>query len=352
MQFTPDYSIANENNSIAQDDNGSGGRDYEFTDENLKKVLFTLETKRKSDEPKIDFIKDCMPGLSKIKNMVDDIIAYYNKQFAPKEIISLEEDIAINIRFFMNKKSKQNNGDANSNEIRIFIKNFPDTCVKKVNGYGSFSEIIEGIPYGKDLWFQNYLRYILAHELFHIFHNFHYEKINKRRIDKNTVSSEKEDIIGHILMEVFAEYFAVSYIKYHLNEKECPESERNRMFNNIVDVGKTRLFGIGRKQLLNDKFSADEINEDQKQLNDLREKCEYKDYLKIDVDRGICTADYYGAHVFSGASRLYYDDRQGKDMPKFVSAYEKMLKGDRDDALCDIIKLKEKYFNDILQSKR
>ena len=354
------YTIANENNSASKDYNGFCVDDYLFTSDNLKKVLSALKANRKSDEPKIAFIKDCMPDLPKIEAMMQntkpeqnteyDIVQYYTQHFAPAEIKDSSEEITINIRFFMNKgEKKRRPGDAIAKEIRIFIKGFPDTCKSMVSSLGTFSDAIEGIPYGKALWFENYLRHVLAHELFHILHMYHYNVKNeekKEKIVENSVGSSTHDSIGSILMEVFAEYFATAYMKDYLRSKYSDEEGRI-MLNQIVDFGNTRLFGIGRKKLLENQFDQTEIEEDEKQWNKYRENKSYKGLLEIDPDKRVCNADYYGAYVLSGASGLYYDGKQGNEMPYYVSAYDNMINGKRDMALADLIRWKEEYLEDL-----
>ncbi|MBQ7241850.1 MAG: hypothetical protein IJS35_03590, partial [Firmicutes bacterium] len=299
-----------------------------------------LEANRKADEPKIAFIKECMPDRSNVEGMLEDIVSWYEQHFAPLEIRSSDGEITVRIRFFINKKAKKRSGDAISDEIRIFVRNFPDVCKRMVSDFGTFSEIVEEISYGKALWFENYLRYILAHELFHILHGYHYKKQTGEQITKNTVSSTTYDTIGCILMEVFAEYFAVAYLKDYF-KKTFPE-EGTRMLNHIIEFGNTRLFGIGRKKLLEGRFDPTEIKEDEKQWKDLRENKHYAGSFEIDPERLTCGADYYGAYVLSLASGRYYDGKQGIEMPDYVSAYDHMLKGERDTALADLICLKEK----------
>lgn len=359
MKYEFEYYIANEDNGKMIDENSNvSEKDYEFNSENMNKVISLLQPTRQMNQAKIDYIKESMPRLPDIEFMLNDIVDYYESVFAPKDIQDSDDTLLTRIRFFMNAKSGTGeNGDAvfgrlrrcdkaNTGEVRIYIKGFPDRCNNSV-GYGdSFAEKLEYLDeaYGRKMWFENYLRYLLAHEMFHIFHECHYKEKNGKLFPVAT--EERSDIYERILKEVFAEYYATAYMKDHLRKTDTENGVIK--LNHIVNTGNTRWFGCGRKKLIPGMFSEEEIATDDKwwKDNSQSEPClSLAD--KNDKERP-ASADYAGGYVLSSAADRYHDGKQGKDMTDYAFAYDKMLNDKSDEALYDLIRLREKYMKDIV----
>ena len=94
-------------------------------------------------------------------------------------------------------------------------------------------------------------------------------------------------------------------------------------------------------------FSAEEIAADERLWNENKqnEPC-LKLNDKNDTESPV-GADYAGGYVLSGAAELYNAGKNGRQMSEYVSAYEKMLNGKSNEALYELILLKEKYMRDI-----
>ncbi len=360
MNYEFEYHIANENNGKMIDEvSDATCDDYEFNPKNLSKVISLLKPTTKMNQTKIDYIKDSMPQLSTIKSILDDVIKYYKTTFEPKSIEQSDDTLQTNIRFFMNKMSGAGEpGDATTRaiganastcmgEIRIYVKGFPDICKNIVNHGSSFAEVLDHLDsfYGRKAWFENYLRYILAHEMFHVLHECHYRRQNGNPFPIAT--DKRSDVKERILKEIFAEYFATAYIKHHLHETDSQNEIVG--FNHIANLGNTKWFGCGRKKLIADLFSETEIAEDSKMWSESINKTSCLGLAdKNDPDRPV-TADYAGGYVLAGAADRYYGGKQGLEMPDYVSAYDKMLEDKSDEALYELIRLREKYIEDIIR---
>lgn len=335
--------IANENNSPGTDGTKKAQKDYDYEPSVMDKVLEILVDKAKTDKSKLSIIKDNMPrDPMVIVNMMRDIMYYYEDKFATDEIKTSNDVLLTRIRFFMNAKSGTGeNGEANfgimrgsdktdTGEILVYVKGFPKDVIKCPD----FLPDEAAASGSRDaIWFENYLRYILSHEMFHVMHEYHYKKHNDKRIGT--------DQVNRILMEVFAEYFATAYMKDYFYRSD-PQNV-NIKYNRIFDYYAMKLFGCGRKKLLKKYFTEEEVSDDEiKREKNKEEQC-LKTADKNDPERPV-VADYAGGYVLSSAAGRYYNGDQGRNNSAFDTAYNDMLNDESDKALADLIRLKTELF--------
>ncbi len=344
MKYEFEYYIANENNTPGLDGTTkAGGEDYGFEPSNMERVLGILVDKAKTDKPKLNIIKDCMPrDPMAVDDIMKDIIDYYEREFEPDELKSSEDVLLTRIRFFMNAKSGTGeSGEAdlgimrgsdktNTGEICIYAKGFPKDSISCPD----FLSDTTGSFGSRDaVWFENYLRYVLSHEMFHVCHEYHYRKCRKEPIGT--------DQVKRILMEVFAEYFATAYMKDYFYRSD-PQNV-NIKYNRIFDYYAMKLFGCGRKKLLKKYFTEEEVSDDEiKREKNKEEQC-LKTADKNDPERPV-VADYAGGYVLSSAAGRYYNGDQGRNNSAFDTAYNDMLNDESDKALADLIRLKTELF--------
>lgn len=323
------FLIANENNDNSKDRDykRSAPADYEYTQESMKKVFATLNPKRKCDIAKADYQKASMPDLQALRDIVRAIEDFYNSYFAYDG--RLVEDIIngnkVKIRFFLHVGARGEYGDYdNEREIRIFCRNLPGG-VSFSEKLSTISGILKENNVDTEVWFRMSLTFSLAHELYHLFHRFDFNSIGKKIAD---------GIVNDILKEVFAESFACAFLSDYLH-RNYPGVE-NVIRNNIVhyDGGSMVLFGVGRKGLLKEFYSKEEIDKDN---NDYRTKLSNHTALKRDPgNRGLSTADYAGGFKLKGA---FTDGNKGVTSPDYKKAYDNMLNGNSAQALYDLIEL-------------
>ena len=345
MRYEFEYYIANENNTPGLDGTTKAvGEDYGFEPSNMEKVLEILVDKAKTDKSKLSIIRENMPRDPKaVDDIMRDIIEYYEREFAPDDIKSSKDVLLTRIRFFMNAKSGTGeSGEANfgimrgsdktnTGEICIYVKGFPKDSISCPD----YLSDTTGSSGSKDaVWFENYLRYVLAHEMFHVWHEYHYSKSMKEPIGT--------DHVKRILMEIFAEYFATAYMRDYFHRSD-PQNE-NLKYNRIFDYYAMNLFGYGRKKLLKKYFTKEEIAEDEIKWSQNKEKPCLKTADKSDPERPV-SADYAGGYVLSCAARVYYNGEQGRKNSAFDTAYNDMLNDESNKALSDLIRLNDQLQN-------
>ena len=329
MSYEYVFLIANENNDNSKDRDymRRAQADYDYTQKSMEKVFATLNPKRKCDIAKADYQKASMPDLQALRDIVRAIEDFYNSYFAydgrlVEDIINGEK---VKIRFFLHVGAKGENGDYdNDREIRIFCRNLP--------GVASFSDklsMISGILKQNnvdiEVWFRMSLAFTLAHELYHLFHRFDFDSIGKKIAD---------GIVNDILKEVFAESFACAFLSDYLHRNY--QGVENVIRNNIVHYNgeSIGLFGVGRKGLLKEFYSKEEIDKDN---NDYRTKLSINTDLKRNPGNGgLSTADYAGGFKLRNA---FTDGNKGVTSPDYKKAYDNMLNDNSAQALYDLIEL-------------
>lgn len=336
--------IADIENSIGKDNSYSVYiPDHDYTNNNLEMVFSNIELTRENDIDKLEYMKQSMPDSTEIKNIIEDIVEYYKQQF---NFDDRDVDLDITIRFFLHVSFLGVNGDAEGNEVRISCKNIVEIINRGLAGK-SFNEKIENMMFNPKEYFRLQLRHLLAHELFHVFHRSHY-------ISANNVKNWPDKEIDNILKEVFADYFAHSYLKQYIertttNTESFTKDEMiNIKWNSVVNVVKeAKLFGVGRKKLLADKYSQSEINSDNETydayLND-KEKSSY-----IIIKDGTSLADYAGGYILWMMGNKKHAGKQGKDMKDYERFYHDMLKGNSEEVLYDLIRYTEEWNRSLLK---
>ncbi len=322
-----EYSIAKVNNSAAL--SGDMEYDYPFTNEYksiVDEVLSNMKQPSAKTKRNVEFIRDCMPSLDEIKIIVADIIEYYENFFSLNTSNSKPKP---KIRFFLHTKPKSMGyGDADLSSIRIFLLAFPDALRSKRYSPDDKNDLKGIYNVDEKEWFENYLRHALAHALFHVFHRNHY--------------AIPDQVPNNVLMEVFAEYFATSYICYYISshyQSEEYNRKRNSIFDFIDFSSEIKYFGIGRKQYLGKFCNPDEIAADKDKYNALLSNGEKS--IEITQNSSVSSADYAGGYFLYRAAEVKNKGLVGTKHPDYVNAYNNMKVGKGDEALYDLIKLKE-----------
>lgn len=324
MRINVNYEIADSARTAAKDYSGFyAGRSYNdlpYTNENLQKVFLELKSGKHPSE--YAYMESGTPDENEIKNIVQDIVDYYNRNFAYSQSENVYD---VKLRFYFHVGSRDSKGDIVDNTIRIFCKQLVFSAEAK--------RIIKNISlYPAEEFFTNALRILLAHELFHFFHDVEYKEKHKCTIPTVTTTKSNENLINGILMESFAEYFAMCYMRDYL------PADDNVRYNNITngDVELGRLFGIGRKALLGNCYSTEEIQQD----SELFEKLKEAKRFDADVSLyGIIGADYGGGYVLK--SKGNSKNIQGKALKEYSEVFEDMLNNNKEEALKKMLKYKD-----------
>lgn len=320
-------------------------QEYDYTDEKLREIFAKIHTEKKNDFAKLEYLKAGMPNEEEVKMIVQDIIAYYSNNFEIDEM-----EIPLTVSFYVHKSFKEIVAYAIGNTVRISVKeliNEINRCLpgrdfdKKVEDYINLCHL------DWRTWFQNKIRVILAHEMYHIFHAHHYMKVNQVNCWSNG------SMVSDILKEVFAEYFAYSYFRQYLERTVTEEGQlsRENRINTYWNVTirrdmikEMRLFGIGRKILLRDRYSEEEVNHDTEEYTALKENPATGEFIARNMD-GLSIADYAGGYLLWYVTKIN-NEAQGKDAKLYKFSYTNMIEGKEEDALHELIdcaeKLKEK----------
>ena len=292
----------NFNISIADEKSSNCLQDHQYNETNIVNVFRRIPSSKLYDLiPKTE-----MP----IQAMANDIAKYYDDCFAPQGKFAPDN---IKLRFVLHKKNGVGEyADAGENEIRLFMQSFPiDECASATD---------------LDIW----MRFVLAHEFFHIVHRAHYNSEGT-----GTWGDVLEDDIGTILAEVFAEYFANACMESYFEN----DDNGKKRFHGLVDTSKGAiLFGCGRKELL-DRRRVDLEGMEVREPPNIG--CRDTQALIKENRKKLSTADYHGGRVVYLAANQTNGGKQGRSFGAYCSAYEKMLRGDYASALLDLIKLKK-----------
>ena len=346
IKYDVEFKIADAESTIAGEDRHIDFSiwDKEYSKEAVDEVCGKSDYKRKSDIEKLEYMQSSMPiTVADITAITDDIINYYLTYF---ELNPDDDEVYIKVRFFMNGRTRKECGDAWENEIRISCMNLADNVARQFMYGKSLEDKLrrsallceysddESFEAHKADYFLLQLRYILAHEMYHVFHSKHYNHVN----GKGAWTCIKE--IDYILVESLADYFAYSYMRYYLeNQYSGQENQINVRWNSVTSGG-MKFFGIGRKKLISSKYSNEELERDNETWVRLREKEESRDYLELD-DRNVCLADYAGGYVLWFNSYKNCKSVQGKALDEYVRIYNAMLEKKSEKALYELISMRE-----------
>ncbi len=331
------YYIANESSSASGD--------YPCNYDKIQYIFDQMESSRQAEKMIKDVLRDGMEsiikptGIQELECLVNDIVTYYEKHFM---MSSSEAGKEVKIELFLKMKPHKYADSipiSDPAEVRIFCRKIPGAMAKRSwETQGNIGEKIEkgAKKYGgKEIWFQDTLRYFLAHELFHVFHYDHYaneihSKAAKERFYGYEMCAES------ILKEVFAEYFAVVYMRQYLDLHHRPDKWIFLLTN---DGKANRCFGIGRKKLAGNYFGPSEIEADRQRFSDLKENDDIKMQANND---GLSDADYAGGYMLW----VWGDKKgvQGKQLKAYYDAYNMLMSDRAEDALRDLILLKEQMW--------
>lgn len=297
-------------------------------------VTVELERRSKYSKDKQNIVKLCAPSEIELMDMVEDIIEYYKENF--KLGNSSEETAEINIeinghtykrdeyascrgglvmvyyvdiinillehcKWMLNKYEKKNPSDkAKFTKEQILVKLF----------YESTKE-----HYFKSL-FLNQLRYFLAHEIFHALHDYEF-KVEKRKFD---IGNNSENI----MCEVFAEFFAMSYINDFCNKTQCDYKDwlYVRDWHDENGTGYSVLY---KEEEKNDGVIPEAI----KSIAGL--------FARNNVNTLLNSDDYYGGCTMVALAIKDKASRFGKDFGLYRVLYDDVLKGRSDEALEKLI---------------
>lgn len=335
MNYNIVYKIANIKSSLGKEKNLQPYSDLEFTDENLGKIFeeYSKGVNRQS-QAKFEYLRDSMPRLNEMKRIVEDILEFYEKNF---KVYTSEQKDPIELRFFVHVKFMNEDGDACKTSIRIGCKNFAECG--NINKGVKF--VIDEMPYEEKEcflkeYFLNRLRITLAHELYHSLH-----MIDCSAIKKEFGSSDCEKILN----EIFANYFAYVYFDDFLKGTEGEAGKYYNLKRNAVInwYEAARYFGVGRKGLFPEAYSAAEIEQDGQELQRLmadKNLCKIVDHR----DYPVSEAEYSAAYVLAFYGKKRENSKIGKGMKLYSELYQQYLAGNAKDALLKLITIKEEVY--------
>lgn len=291
----------------------------------------TVESERRShySEDKQNIVKLCAPSEIELRDMVEDIIEYYKENF---KLGDISEEIAeINIEV-NGHTYKRDEAASWSGPVKVYYMDIINTllehCKWMLNKYeeknpsdkGKFTReyilvklFYEYIneSYFKSL-FLNQLRYFLAHEIFHALHNYEF-KVEKRKFN---IGNNSENI----MCEVFAEFFAISYINDFCNKTQCDYKGWLYVRDN----------GAGYSVL----YEEEEKNEGviPEAIKKIAES-----FIRNNVNDPLDTSDYYGGSTMVALAIKDKAKRFGKDFALYQVLYDDVLEGRSDVALKKLI---------------
>ena len=349
MRYEVEFRIVDADSTIAKEEAEQNYdlsiRDKAYGREAVDEICAAGNYKRKSDIDQQKYIQTSLPETaSGMTAITDDIINYYLTNF---ELNTDKEEVHIRVRFFLNGRNKGECGDAVGNDIRISCMNLTDNIARQLSFGKGFEEKLRFSPLllehrdddtyvetHKAEYFLLQLRFVLAHEMYHVFHANHYCSVN----GKNAWMETKE--LDNIIMESLADYFAYSYMRYYL-EKQYPgqENQINMRWNSIAAEGSKgmKFFGVGRKALISDRYSREELDKDKTEYAQMLQKDDGKYYLEACDARNIVLADYAGGYVLWSYGYNNCKGVQGKALDEYVNIYNAMLEKDAEQALYQML---------------
>jgi len=340
MNYHFKISIADEKNSRNKD---VPETDLEsFTYEDVTKILDALKP-----NPVTKFLGDSVknliaPGKEKeiIDGMISDIYGYYLDEFSLDET---EKERTIDVRLFLNQKTGGELGDAEKEYVRIFLKAIADELRKKYDNI-RFQDALSAVETVYDQgteWFADYFRYVLAHELFHVFHKNHYFNVKGNNICYGIKKQGVNPVTGLdiilpdancVLLEVFAEYFACAYMHRYLDLQE--DSRTDRKWNTLRANPGMKYFGFLQEKIIKDY--NDGIIPESLAVN---VPGYWKEKGKPDPENNeLSLLDYAGGCLMFEKAREY--GKQGRLYPLYKEVYGMVIDGNSEEALYKVITLR------------
>ena len=291
-------------------------KQFDYCQASFNKVLDWAEVEKLKDKEdkdtsnpnlytkaKFELLRACAPDEVQMKEMLDDIVQYYEKYFAMEESVEDEKEIEICIN--CHKYAKYEYGSSAGSTVDIWYFSVLNALFAQANIYGqkyNLHQIVSNVwkDSTKDI-FCNQWRYVMAHELFHVFCS----KVKDHSIQRG------------VLEEIAAEYFALSYI----ND-----------FCNAVGQNKSHL-------VLRGTFSE----ENKKSGDVLGLKKSIKEFVREEAESGVCVEDYFGGALLLALG--IKNGTMGKDNPYFKKIYDAMHNNESKTALIELIELKKDFLN-------
>lgn len=295
----------------------------------------TVKSERQSkySEDKLNIVKMCAPSEIELRDMVEDIIEYYKENFKLGDIS--EETAEINIEV-NGHTYKRDEAASWSGIVKVYYMDIINTLLEhckwmldkyEKDNLGDKKEFTREYilvklfyeytneSYFKSL-FLNQLRYFLAHEIFHALHNYEF-KVEKTEFDAGNNSE-------NIMCEVFAEFFAMSYINDFCNKTQCDYKDwlyvRDWQFGNVTDDST-----LYKEEEKNDGVIPEAI----KNIAGL--------FTRNNVNTLLNSDDYYGGCTMVALAIKNKAKRFGKDFALYKELYNDVLKGRSDEALKKLI---------------
>lgn len=289
---------------------------FDYCQSSFNKVLDWAEAEKLKDnqdietsnpyvytKSKFDLLRACAPDEVQMKEMMDDIVQYYQKYFAMED--SAEDEKEIEICINCHKYAKYEYGSSAGSTIDIWYFSIINALFAQANIYGqkyNLHQIVSNIwkDSTKDIFYDQW-RYVMAHELFHVF----------------SAKVKDHSIQCGVLEEIAAEYFALSYI----ND-----------FCNAVGHKKSHL-------VLRGIYSE----ENKKSGEVLGLKKSIKDFVREEAESGVCVEDYFGGVLL--LAHGIKNGTMGKDNPYLKKIYDAMQKNESKNALIELIELKKDFLD-------
>ena len=347
MDHTFRISIADE--KVKRDKDDPDLDNYDFTYEDVTRILDHAKNNPATDYWRAS-VRALLPeGKEKqiVEGMLSDIYRYYREVFSLDET---SENHKICVRLFLNQKTGGEFGDAEKEEVRLFLERISGELGKKFgNGDLSVARLAVKPPYDNETdWFLDFFRYVLAHELFHAFHKDHYFNVNNSKmiygIRKQGVDPETgADILlpdpNCVLLEVFAEYFACAYMHGYLDSVDPGKTETKW---NILRANAGKIyFGFLQEEIIK-KFNDGRIPDDLA----VSVPAYWTEKGKPDPENNyLSILDYAGGFLMYDKALEF--GAQGRNYPVYKECYDLVLRGKTgetisDEALYKVIALRKK----------
>ena len=292
----------------------------------MKSCFFEYNDNTEKDS---DILK-MLPSPEEIKVVLNKITDYYSESF--EFVPEFQYQGSTNICFYVFNGGRQANGECIPGVDETWISiNFCD-LYKDKNKNNTHYEIFKA-----KLWT------ILAHEMYHAFQVYEFYKKGRKGGCKSC---------NDILEESLAQYFALCFAKKFINDdgEDCKEGTDNfkKLFKMIVDEEyeskRSYAFGIGRKKLMQNKYSKEEISEDDNLYKELNRLIKENNTLRLLDTITPSEADYGGGYVLYQHGQM--EGVQGKNLDLYTNIFNTWINDD-ETALKLLIDEKEKIYKNI-----
>ena len=265
-------------------------------DTEIVKVKEGKEDSNKSEvytRNKFKLIRMCAPNEIEIREMVYDIMQYYDEYFALKD--NDEKKLEVEIHINCHKYAKNKYGCCLGEKIEIWYFSILNDLFlhAKITAKDLLKDVVEKCwRYTTKEVFINQLRYVMAHELF-------------RALHWNKIKSEP-------LSVMLAEYFALSYINDF-----CNATERNQY-----------------SLVLRGRFT--EKNKENGEIVGLKKDIEC--FVRSNNENCLQEGDYYGGTVLLAYGLK--EKKLGKDNPYYARIFDAKQVNDYQNILRELIELR------------